>query len=62
MEIKLTEPISKFVSVRCQKCKNKQIIFSKLSSIVKCLVCDEVLAEPTGGKGKINAKILEVLE
>lgn len=56
------EPTSKFIKVRCPKCKNEQIIFGKTSSVVKCLVCDKVLAEPIGGKGKIKARILEVLD
>ena len=56
------EPTSKFIKVRCPKCKNEQIIFGKTSSIVKCLVCDKVLSEPIGGKGKIKARILEVLD
>lgn len=60
--MKLQEPTSKFVKLRCSKCKNEQIIFGKPSSIVKCLVCSETLADPTGGKGKIKAQILEVLE
>ena len=33
------EPISKFVKVRCPKCKNEQIIFGKVSTTVECLVC-----------------------
>ena len=60
--IKIREPTSKFVKVRCHKCKNEQIIFGKASSKVVCLVCGKVLAEPTGGKSKIKARILEVLE
>ena len=52
----------KFVKIRCPKCKNEQIIFGKSSSIIKCLVCGKVLAEPSGGKSKIKAHILEVLE
>ena len=55
------EPISKFIRVRCPKCKNEQIIFGKVSTIVECLVCSKPLAEPTGGKSKIKSKILEVL-
>ncbi len=55
------EPISKFVKVRCPKCKNEQIIFGKVSTTVECLVCSKPLAEPTGGKSKIKSKILEVL-
>ena len=56
------EPTSKFIKVRCQKCKNEQIIFDKADQTIKCLVCEEILAEPTGGKAKINANVLEVLE
>ncbi len=60
--VKIKEPTSKFVKVRCPKCKNEQIMFGKASSQVKCLVCGKVLADSTGGKSKIKARILEVLE
>ena len=53
---------SKFVKVRCAKCKNEQIIFGKSSSEVKCLVCNEILSKPSGGKSKVEARVLEVLE
>ena len=56
------EPSSKFIKVRCPKCKNEQIIFGKSASEVKCLVCEKVIAEPTGGKSRIKARVLEVLE
>ncbi len=55
-------PNSKFIKIRCPKCKNEQIIFGKSASVVKCLVCEKVLAEPTGGKTRIKARVLEVLE
>lgn len=58
----ITEPTSKFIKVRCSKCKNEQVIFGKSSSTTKCLVCETILSEPTGGKSKISARILEVLE
>lgn len=48
---------SKFLKVKCE-CKNEQIIFEKPAGNVTCLVCGEVLAEPTGGKGTIRAKIV----
>ncbi len=54
-------PKSRFIKVRCQKCKNEQIIFGNPSTTIKCLVCEEVLAESTGGKANIKARILEVL-
>ena len=59
---KITEPSSKFVKVRCSKCKNEQILFGKSSSVTQCLVCSTILSEPTGGKSSISARILEVLE
>jgi small subunit ribosomal protein S27e len=55
------EPTSKFVKVRCTDCKNEQIIFGKASGSVQCLVCDDVLAHPTGGKTNVTARILELL-
>ena len=58
----IREPESKFIKIRCPKCKNEQIMFGKSSSSVKCLVCDKALAEPTGGKAHIKARILEILD
>jgi len=58
----IKEPTSKFIKVRCPKCKNEQIVFGKASSTINCLVCGKVLAEATGGKTKVKARILEVLE
>lgn len=56
------EPKSRFIKVRCPKCKNEQIIFGKIATDVKCLVCDKILAKPTGGKSQVKSRILEVLE
>lgn len=58
----IKEPKGKFVKVRCTKCKNEQVIFGKCSTEVVCLVCNEPLACPSGGKSKIKGNILEVLE
>jgi len=49
---------SKFLKVKCRKCKNEQIVFEKPAMDVKCLVCGEVLVESTGGKGIVKTKIL----
>ena len=53
---------SKFVKVKCDKCKNEQIIFSKATTLIKCLVCNNVLAKPTGGKTSISTKMLKTLD
>jgi len=52
---------NRFIKVRCQSCKNEQIIFEGATTPVKCLVCDTPLAEPKGGKAEIKARILEFL-
>ncbi len=58
----LQESSSKFVKIRCPKCKNEQIMFGKPATKVLCLVCAKTLAEPTGGKARVKARVLEVLE
>lgn len=58
----LVQNDSKFIKVRCSKCKNEQVIFSKSSTDISCLVCGESLANKRGGKTKISARVLEVLE
>ncbi len=59
---KIRESTSKFIKIRCPKCKNEQIMFGKTATKVCCLVCGKALAEPTGGKSRVKARILEVLE
>jgi len=45
-----------FLKVKCEKCKNEQVIFSRASSKVDCLVCGESFGETTGGRIKLTAK------
>jgi len=53
---------SKFLKVKCKKCNNEQVIFNKASTVVKCLVCEEILAIPKGGKAEIKTSVLEALK
>ena len=57
-----TEPETRFMKLRCSKCKNEQITFSKAAMRVTCHVCQEVLAESTGGKTRVHTKIFETLD
>ena len=52
---------SKFVRVKCSKCKNSQVIFGKASTKIQCLECKGVIALPSGGNSKIRARVEEVL-
>jgi small subunit ribosomal protein S27e len=58
----MKESDSKFIKIRCPKCKDEQIAYGKATTIVLCLVCGKELAEPTGGRTRIKARVLEVLE
>jgi len=62
MKKSLKETKSRFIKVRCPKCKNEQIIFGKAATKIDCLVCSKNLSEPIAGKSKVRARILEVLE
>ncbi|ACL16308.1 30S ribosomal protein S27e [Methanosphaerula palustris] len=53
---------SKFYRVKCPDCENEQIIFEKASTVVDCVVCGHVLAEPRGGRAALKAEILAELE
>ena len=59
--MKFKDPKSKFVKLRCNKCKNEQIIFEGATTPVKCLICENIIAEPKGGKAEVKARIIEVL-
>jgi len=53
---------SRFAKVKCPDCENEQVVFEKASTVVDCVVCGRVLAEPAGGKARITAKVLETYE
>lgn len=51
--------MSNFFNVRCGGCGAEKMIFSYASTVVKCEVCEAILAEPTGGKADIKTSIIE---
>ena len=53
---------STFFKVKCEKCKNEQTVFEKVATKVECLVCGEVLAEPTGGKTRFKVTELNQIK
>lgn len=54
----VTGPKSRFIRVVCRKCANEQIIYNKAATVVKCLQCGEVLAEPTGGEAFVKGRVV----
>ncbi len=57
----IPKPRSVFLRVKCNKCANEQLVFEQTSTYVKCNVCDELLAQPTGGKAVISGEVLASL-
>lgn len=37
-----------FTTLTCDECNNEQRVYRKASTEITCLVCDTILAEPTG--------------
>lgn len=62
MPRKNSETRSRFLRVKCTDCGNEQVIFGCAASTIKCLVCEKILAVPTGGKTVVKTEILEVLD
>ncbi len=61
MKLPIPVPRSRFLRVKCPSCGSVNIVFDRASTVVTCLSCGEVLAEPTGGKAKILGEVVEVL-
>ncbi|MCS7104554.1 MAG: 30S ribosomal protein S27e [Thermofilaceae archaeon] len=55
-------PRSRFILVRCPDCGNEQVVFSHSSLTVQCEICGRILAIPTGGKARIEAQVIRVLD
>jgi small subunit ribosomal protein S27e len=53
---------SRFLKVKCNDCGNEQVIFGCAASRIKCIVCEKIIAVPTGGKTSVKTEILEVLD
>ncbi len=58
----IPKPRSAFLRVKCQKCGNEQLLFSNAVNTITCNVCGITLAEPSGGRAKINGEVLSILE
>ena len=53
--------MSKYMKVKC-KCGTECVIFSHTTHKIECSGCNEVIAEPQGGKANVLAKIIEELD
>jgi small subunit ribosomal protein S27e len=60
--IMMPKPRSSFLSVQCEKCGEKAIVFSHTTINRSCKSCGELLAERAGSKANITSKVVEVLD
>ncbi|MFH0835861.1 MAG: 30S ribosomal protein S27e [Candidatus Micrarchaeota archaeon] len=52
--------MSKFLRVQCD-CGEDAVVFGDSKQKRNCDKCGATLVEPTGGRAKVNCRILEVL-
>ncbi|MFH1056553.1 MAG: 30S ribosomal protein S27e [Candidatus Micrarchaeota archaeon] len=53
--------MGKFLLVKCD-CGEEAVVYGDSKSRVNCKKCGSPMAEPKGGRAKITARILEVLQ
>ncbi len=53
---------SKFLKLRCPRCKHIKITFGKATTLVKCDNCNYLLLKTKGGKARVRALVREVLK
>ena len=53
---------SKFIKVKCPRCRRAHLIFGKASTKIKCGSCNKLLVKLTGGKIKIKAPVEKVIK
>ena len=57
----IPRPKSQFLKVKCKECESEETVFSHAKMKVYCKTCGALLAEPTGGKAKIQGRVVAVL-
>ncbi len=58
----IPKPRSSFLSVQCEKCGEKAIVYSHTTTNVSCKSCGELLAEKSGSLAHIHGKVLGALD
>jgi small subunit ribosomal protein S27e len=60
--VMIPKPKSAFLSMQCEKCGEKAIVFSHTTTDISCKSCGELLAEKSGSHAIINGKVLGALD
>jgi small subunit ribosomal protein S27e len=60
--IMIPKPRSAFLSVQCEKCGEKAVVFSHTTININCKSCGEPIAEKSGSNAVILGKVLGALD
>jgi small subunit ribosomal protein S27e len=60
--VMIPKPRSAFLSVQCEKCGEKAVVFSHTTMDIACKSCGELLAEKSGSLAIISGKVLGALD
>jgi small subunit ribosomal protein S27e len=60
--IMIPKPRSAFLSVQCEKCGEKAVVFSHTTTNINCKSCGEPIAEKSGSNAVILGKVLGALD
>ena len=58
----IPKPRSAFLSVQCEKCGEKVVVFSHTTTNINCKSCGEPIAEKSGSNAVILGKVLGALD
>jgi small subunit ribosomal protein S27e len=61
-EIRIPEPRSRFLKVKCPGCSNEPVVFDRPAHDVTCSVCNQPLGRAGASKAHWIAKVVKVLE
>ncbi len=60
-DVKTGQKEGKYLEVICNRCGNKQVVYGKSTTDVKCLRCNKLLVKTGGGKARVVTFIRRVL-
>ncbi len=55
--VKLKKADKKFVKIKCPECGGETLTYSRASTEVKCIICNAIIAKPTGGLIEFRGEI-----
>ncbi|MEM3539283.1 MAG: 30S ribosomal protein S27e [Nitrososphaerales archaeon] len=60
--ILIPKPRSAFLLIKCSNCGNEQVVFSSTTININCKICNNLIAQRTGGKARIFGSVIRRLD